>query len=162
VMEVAHRVLAAGAPDVPPTRAVRQTGERPQYTQVGPDDLVDAAANAARSATGAGTVAIVAAPELHDGLVAALADEGAVADTVEALDAPIAVLTPTEVKGLEFDHVVVVEPSDLVTADAAGLRMLYVALTRATQRLVIVHAAPLPEPLAAGLSSLGGAPVAAS
>lgn len=162
VMEVAHRVLAAGAPDVPPTRAVRQTGERPQYTQVSPDDLVDAAANAARSATGAGTVAIVAAPELHDGLVAALADEGAVADTVEALDAPIAVLTPTEVKGLEFDHVVVVEPSDLVTADAAGLRMLYVALTRATQRLVIVHAAPLPEPLAAGLSSLGGAPVAAS
>jgi DNA helicase IV len=132
------------------------------FTRVSAEDLVDAAADAARSATGAGTVAIVAASELHDGLVAALADAGAVADTVEALDAPIAVLTPTDVKGLEFDHVVVVEPSDLVAADAAGLRMLYVALTRATQGLVIVHAAPLPDPLAAAASSLGGAPVAAS
>ena len=52
-----------------------------------------------------------------------------------------------DAKGLEFDHVVVVEPSRLVTPDRAGLRLLYVALTRATRRLVVVHAEPLPEAL---------------
>jgi superfamily I DNA/RNA helicase len=106
-------------------------------------------------------VAIVAPFDLHTELVEALADVGAVADSVDALDAAVAVLTPVDAKGLEFDHVVVVEPARLVSADAPGLRMLYVALTRATRRLVIVHSEPLPEALAAA-SALGGAPVAAS
>ncbi len=73
---------------------------------------------------------------------------GAVADVAEALDSPVAVLSATGAKGLEFDHVIVVEPSRLVTPDAAGLRLLYVALTRATRHLVVVHAGPLPEALA--------------
>ncbi len=51
------------------------------------------------------------------------------------------------VKGLEFDSVVVVEPSRIVSESAQGLRALYVALTRATRRLSIVHAESLPEPL---------------
>jgi DNA helicase IV len=57
------------------------------------------------------------------------------------------VLTGLDSKGLEFDHVVVVEPGRLVAADQAGLRLLYVVLTRATRRLVVVHAEPLPEAL---------------
>ena len=61
--------------------------------------------------------------------------------------APIAVLTALDSKGLEFDHVVVVEPSQLVAPDRSGLRLLYVVLTRATRRLVVVHADPLPEAL---------------
>ena len=52
------------------------------------------------------------------------------------------------VKGLELDGVVVVEPSRIVTEEQQGLRALYVALTRATKRLVIVHAEPLPDALA--------------
>ena len=56
--------------------------------------------------------------------------------------------SPTEAKGLEFDHVVVVEPSRLVTADRAGLRLLYVTITRTTKTLTVVHAEPLPEGLA--------------
>jgi DNA helicase IV len=52
-----------------------------------------------------------------------------------------------DAKGLEFDHVVVVEPAELVAADRAGLRMLYVTLTRATQDLAVVHSQPLPEAL---------------
>ena len=160
VMDVAHRVLAAGAPDVPPTRAVRRTGEAPRFEHVNADRVVDAVATAARSVAGQGTVAVVAAPEQHDALVEALADVGAVAGSVEALDAPIAVLTPIDAKGLEFDHVVVVEPARLVTDDTPGLRMLYVVLTRATQRLFVIHSEPLQEPLAA--VTLDGAPVAAS
>jgi DNA helicase IV len=53
------------------------------------------------------------------------------------------------VKGLEFDSVVVVEPRRIVEAEPHGLRRLYVVLTRAVSRLVIVHAEPLPEQLAA-------------
>jgi DNA helicase IV len=79
--------------------------------------------------------------------VAALADLGAVAGTADALDAPVAVLDATTAKGLEFDHVVVVEPARLVTADRAGLRLLYVTITRATQTLAIVNAGALPEGL---------------
>ena len=79
--------------------------------------------------------------------MSALRDAGAVAGTVEALDAPVAVLDAVDAKGLEFDHVVVVEPAGLVSPDAVGLRLLYMALTRATRRLVVVHARPLPEAL---------------
>jgi DNA helicase IV len=148
VMDVAHHVLAAGAPGVEPTRAVRTTGEHPEFRRVDHGALVAAAAEGARRVAGEGTVAVVAPLDLHDEIVDALGDLDVVADSVEALDAEIAVLTPMDVKGLEFDHVVVVEPAQLVSADAAGLRMLYVTLTRATRRLVVVHAEPLPDALA--------------
>jgi DNA helicase IV len=72
---------------------------------------------------------------------------GAVADSPAALDAPIGVFDAFDAKGLEFDHVVVVEPAELVASDRAGLRMLYVTLTRATQTLAVVHKLPLPEAL---------------
>ena len=55
-------------------------------------------------------------------------------------------LTPREAKGLEFDHVVVVEPA-LIAAHEQGLRELYVALTRPTKTLVVVHGQPLPAAL---------------
>ena len=51
------------------------------------------------------------------------------------------------VKGLELDAVVVVEPSQIVSYQEHGLRALYVALTRSTQRLSVVHHADLPESL---------------
>ena len=54
-------------------------------------------------------------------------------------------LTPRESKGLEFDHVVVVEPALIVEEGGdSGLRELYVALTRPTKTLIVVHARPLP------------------
>jgi DNA helicase IV len=60
----------------------------------------------------------------------------------------IEILTPREAKGLEFDHVVVVEPA-LIAEEGGerGLRELYVALTRPTKTLVVVHARPLPDGL---------------
>ncbi len=66
----------------------------------------------------------------------------------EALDADVAVLTVTEAKGLEFDAVVVVEPARILAESPRGASDLYVALTRATQRLCVVHTGPLPEVLA--------------
>ena len=49
------------------------------------------------------------------------------------------------VKGLELDATVVVEPAAIVAEEAQGLRALYVALTRSTKRLALVHARPLPD-----------------
>jgi superfamily I DNA/RNA helicase len=106
-----------------------------------------AAASAREAVSRRGTTAVIAPPELHDALVAVLADLGAMADRAEAIDAPVAVLAAVDAKGLEFDHVIVVEPARLVTADPPGLRLLYVTLTRATRDLTVVHSAALPEAL---------------
>ena len=59
----------------------------------------------------------------------------------------ITVLKPRHAKGLEFDHVVVVEPADIVAGGSDGYRRLYVALTRATQTLKVIHSGELPGPL---------------
>jgi DNA helicase IV len=57
----------------------------------------------------------------------------------------VTVVPVSVVKGLELDGVVVVEPAAIVDAEQQGLRALYVALTRSTRRLTIVHARPLPD-----------------
>ena len=161
IMSVAHRVLSAASPGTPPTRSVRQSGQEPRFVRVGRDGLVDGLADAARrSAAAGGTVAVVARPALHTALVDALADVGARAGTADALDAPVAVLDAPAMKGLEFDHVVVSDPSSLVPDEPAGLRLLYVALTRATRTLTVVYADALPEALSA--AALPGAAIAAS
>ena len=67
--------------------------------------------------------------------------------TRTGLDAPVTLVPVGLVKGLELDAVVVVEPSRIVREEPQGLRALYVALTRATRHLAIVHAEPLPEAL---------------
>ncbi|MCZ7525334.1 MAG: ATP-binding domain-containing protein [Acidimicrobiia bacterium] len=158
IMAVADLVLAAAAPGVERSRAVRSTGVDPCFERTDPTDVVGAAATRAREAVrGEGTVALVAPEPLHRELVEALADVGAVAGTAEAIDAPVAVLAALDVKGLEFDHVVVVEPARLAPPTAAGLRTLYMVLTRATQRLSVVFSAPLPEALAPPLAATPGA-----
>ena len=149
IMTLADRFVAAAAPGVQPARSVRSTGRQPQFlARDGAADLVAVAADAARSnKSDGGTTAVIAPHDLHDELVALLADLGAVAGSADAIDAPVAVIDASDAKGLEFDHVVVVEPARLVTPDASGLRLLYTALTRATQTLTVAHAAPLPEAL---------------
>lgn len=146
IMTVAARVLAAAAPGVEPPRSVRNTGVEPRFVRG--DDLVGVVRAQARSAVDAGgRVAVVVTSGRHREIEGALADLGA-ASGPNAIDAPVAVLAPIEIKGLEFDHVLVVEPGELVAPDAAGLRLLYVTLTRATRQLVVVHTDTLPEALA--------------
>jgi DNA helicase IV len=154
VMDVANHLLAVAAPDVTPTRAVRSTGRAPEFVRVAHGDLVQAAAaQARRGAAEEGTVAVVAPARLVPALVAELADIGARASGNEALDAPVAVLGADEVKGLEFDVVVVVEPAELAAEGGGerpmtvGLRRLFVAVTRSTRHLAVVHAGDLPPGL---------------
>ena len=99
----------------------------------------------------AGSIAIVVPTDDGERFRAAI--EQAASDpsgiSAEGSDAPV-VIGDQEVHGLEFDHVIVVEPEQIVGADGAlGLRRLYVALTRCTKSLTVVHHDPLPEPLAA-------------
>jgi DNA helicase IV len=168
IVETANRLLAVAAPHVAPTQAVRTTGRYPRV--VASTDLVGTTAAEVRAllARGSGdegnppgTISVVVPFGLRGSVTAALADAGAVSASVDALDAPVAVLAPDEAKGLEFDAVVVVEPAALVreagaghspdgdgdVAYRAGLRSLFVALTRATSHLVLVHRDPLPAPL---------------
>jgi DNA helicase IV len=97
-----------------------------------------------------GRVAVLAPVERVAELRARLLPDAA--DGVEPsaepdLDAPVVVLPVSAAKGLEFDAVVLVEPAELLAESPRGLNDLYVALTRATQRLAVVHAAPLPSVL---------------
>jgi DNA helicase IV len=148
VMDVASRLLSVAAPTVEPSQSVRTTGEQPRFVAAGSDQLVSIAALEARDAYArTGTIAVIAPPALHDAITGQLADLNAVSGGADALDAAIAVLDPTEAKGLEFDHVVVVEPKALITPDRAGLRLLYVTITRTTKTLTVVHADGLPEGL---------------
>ena len=148
IMEVANRLLSAASPTVEPSRSVRSTGEWPRFLAVDGSAVAPTASDVARHAsTRGGKVALIAPASMHSELVALLSDLGASNDPALALDSPIAVLDATDAKGLEFDHVVVVEPAALVNTDRAGLRLLYVTITRATKTLTVVHADPLPEAL---------------
>jgi len=65
----------------------------------------------------------------------------------------VTLLPASLAKGLEYDHVVVVEPAQIVAAEPRGLNRLYVVLTRAVSRLSLIHREPLPAPL--GLIATG-------
>jgi UvrD-like helicase C-terminal domain len=97
-----------------------------------------------------GTVAVIVPPSLFNPVAQALYSSGITYGHVGrgALDETVTLLTIEDAKGLEFDSVTVVEPHRIVNETPQGLRALYVAFTRATQRLVIVHSEALPAPLA--------------
>ncbi|HEX7169001.1 MAG TPA: hypothetical protein VF230_18630, partial [Acidimicrobiales bacterium] len=109
-----------------------------------------AAARAAAALAGSadvGTVAVIAEESLHPALRPALdASDATRRRGVETLDDPVALLSPASSKGLEFDGVVIVEPGQIVSSGAAGMFALYIAVTRTTNRLHVVHTGALPAP----------------
>jgi len=150
VLVLANRLLPALGVDVPEAVSLRRDGELSIIGVPAPSD-VDAAMLVEVTAALAheGSVAVIAADAAVDRLRAHLAAAGlhtATADDVET-EARVTVVPATIVKGLEYDHVVVVEPADIVAAEPRGLHRLYVVLTRAVSRLSVVHARPLPAPL---------------
>jgi DNA helicase IV len=148
---LAARVLRETGVQVDPPRAVRDTGEDPVVVSVEPAALVREVVRivaAERAIIGAGRLLVVCPREIADEIKGQFADDQTAATKAyDALDRPVAVLTAGEIHGLEFDAVVVVEPALLAGDAARGMRALYVALTRTTRRLAIVHSAPLPPAL---------------
>ena len=155
VMDLAASVLAAARPGATPPKSLRSAGVPPTVRKVRPGRLVTAAvaaAGAERAVVDSGTVAVIAPVALVASVRATAEQDAATAQAgAELLDGPVSVLSLAEAKGLEFDSVVLAEPSALVDEAADGLAALYVALTRTTTRLVIVHERPLPKPLHAAL-----------
>ncbi|MGA9276983.1 ATP-binding domain-containing protein, partial [Ilumatobacter sp.] len=84
-------------------------------------------------------------PELSEALTAGGIEHGTATRT--GLDSGVTLVPVSVVKGLELDGVIVVEPSRIVSETEHGMRSLYVALTRSTQRLTVVHADDLPAPM---------------
>jgi DNA helicase IV len=153
VMAVAADVLRAIDPALEPPTSVRDSGTPPVAVRVDGDDLAGAVAKAAADATAAaegGTVGVLAPPSVYAQVLAAVRDELPDQTAGEPLEAQVSVLTVTAAKGLEFDQVVLVEPALVVEGpDTNGLRDLYVAMTRPTQQLTVVHTRDLPPVLAA-------------
>ena len=148
IMAVADRVLAAAVPGARPPRSVRSTGATPRFVRSEPAGLAACVAEVteAQAATG-GTIAVVCADSQRDALAEALRAAGVdFGDaTSRGLTAPVTLVDVGLVKGLEFDVVIVVSPTRLVSESPQGPRSLYVALTRATRRLVVVHDEDLPS-----------------
>jgi hypothetical protein len=153
IMAVAAQVLAAVDPGADSPSSVRDSGEAPLAHRVQPGDelatVVSDVVEKARAAVGEGKLAVLTAPASYDAVLGSLrARFGSEVGTGAAgLDAPVALLQIGEAKGLEFDAVVLAEPSEWLVEGDRGLRDLYVALTRATQRLDVVHTGELPAVL---------------
>jgi DNA helicase IV len=131
IMTVAGALLAEFAPGVTPPESVRACGVQPWSMRVTEDELLNAIEEfVAAEATRVGTSVVIGPP--------------GVPGTVPA----------SQTKGLEFDAVLVVQPERIIADGPRGAAELYVALTRATQRLGIVHVGPLPQALT-GLASHG-------
>ncbi|HLG00039.1 MAG TPA: ATP-binding domain-containing protein [Acidimicrobiia bacterium] len=155
VAAFAARVLALANPRLSPPASVRSVADSLVFVEAAVNDagLGEPAATealAARERLGDGIAGVIVAPSsLEPARAAVEARLGralpALGDPT-ALDAPIAVMTPALSKGLEFDVVVVADPG--AVADELGWGALYVACTRATQRLIVVHPPgwALPEP----------------
>ncbi|MCB5180662.1 HelD family protein [Streptomyces antimicrobicus] len=152
IVGAAAGVLAAIHPEIEAARAVRASGEEPWRERVPAGELAARLAERVRqeaAAVGAGRLAVLVPAtdlaRLADVVRRAVPDAswGPEAD----LDRGTVVLTPRQAKGLEFDAVLLVEPGSVLESSARGLGDLYVALTRATRRLGVVHTGEIPAVL---------------
>jgi len=146
IMALAADVLAAVAPGELPPESVREEGVSPRAVSglaavpgVVKEELAEMGAEIGQG----GRLAVIAPGNRIAELARAL-PEAVPGDQTEVLDAPVALLTVGQAKGLEFDRVVLADPAGILDQSPAGGHDLYVAITRATHRLTIVHDAPLP------------------
>jgi DNA helicase IV len=150
ILDLANRLLPVAAPGVAPARSVRPDGDAPDVHPCDPAELVEIVAGHAEVlAREFATVAVIASSARIAEVRAAVEARGI--DCAEpgevAPDRPVVVLPPRLAKGLEFDAVIVVEPAEIVDEAPQGVRLLFVALTRAVAHLAVAHARPLPEVL---------------
>jgi DNA helicase IV len=142
VVELANRLLKVLPVDVPQTTSFRTDGEL-TITRV--TDLESACVDAVRRALEQeGSIGIIAA----DARIARLTLDGIEVTTPDH-DGRVTVVPASLAKGLEYDHVIVLEPAEIIRSEPRGMNRLYVALTRAVSRLDVLHSEDLPPELAA-------------
>ena len=164
IMELANKVMEVATPTLRAPQSVRVGDAAPRIVRAGEPDGRHGA-----NGDGAGGLAATVADEVRtvtvespdaslgviapDGLIDELSEHLTAAGinhgtaTRTGLDEGVTLVPVSVVKGLELDAVIVVEPARIVAETEYGMRSLYVALTRPTQRLTVVHADELPEPL---------------
>ncbi|MEU6377000.1 UvrD-helicase domain-containing protein [Streptomyces sp. NPDC046909] len=131
IAELAAKVLALAMPGSESPKAVRSTGVQPRFTVVRDSLAASVREEAARLLDRVdGTIGVVVAMQRREEAARWLTGLG---DRVVALGS-------LEAKGLEYDATIVVSPAEIADESPAGLRVLYVALTRATQQLTVVSA----------------------
>ena len=145
IMAVAADVLAAVAPDEQPPESVREEGAAPRAVR-GLGHAPEVVAGELAEMGDGGRLAVIAPTARITELARAL-PAAVPGDQAEVLDAPVALLTVGQAKGLEFDRVVLVDPAGILAQSPAGGHDLYVALTRATHRLTVVYDGELPASL---------------
>lgn len=152
-MALAARVLAIAAPELKPPRSIREDGSEPRVVASSSrDGLLDAVVATTLEeleAVGVGSVAVISPGSLLSEVADALERAGIEFGraTRHGLNQQVTLVPVQLVKGLELDASVVVEPTAIVEEEPQGMRALYVALTRATKRLALVHHRELPEAL---------------
>ncbi|MFF9759440.1 MULTISPECIES: HelD family protein [Streptomyces] len=144
IAELASKVLALAMPGSPSPSAVRSTGVEPRFSVAGGPLGETVRAEAARLLDRVdGTVGVVVAMQRRE----------EARRWLDGLGDRVVALGSLEAKGLEYDATIVVSPAEIADESPAGLRVLYVALTRATQQLTVVSA-DRDEPDAAGVPDL--------
>jgi DNA helicase IV len=161
ILDYASRLLPAIAPGLGPARSLRADADSLAVIAAAPDELgALVAAGCATALERPGSVAVICADAQLTEVAAALATAGLAFEVLGATessapgDGRLTIVPVTLAKGLEFDHVVLVEPGRIATGEAYGLRRLYVALTRAVSRLTVFHSQPLPAELLLGTVDL--------
>jgi hypothetical protein len=151
-MAVGADVLSAIDPSLQPPRSVRSAGVEPWARRVRPGALAEeliAAVRREAAEAGDGRIGVLVpagrVEELGAALVAAM-PEAAVGEQPDLLNR-VTLMTVKQAKGLEFDAVLVVEPHQILAESPRGLSDLYVAVTRATRRLGVLHTEDLPKEL---------------
>jgi DNA helicase IV len=151
MMSLAARVLTLAAPQLKPPQSVRQDGQPPRVVRAH-DDLAARVVDVVRGEVDHsedGNIAVICPASLVAPISAAFDAAGLEYGraTRRGLDSQVAVVPVGLVKGLEVDSAVVVEPARIISEEVQGTRALYVALTRATKRLSVVHYEALPAVL---------------
>ncbi|GHF54744.1 HelD family protein [Streptomyces morookaense] len=144
IAELAAKVLALAMPGMEAPRAVRSTGLEPRFTVAGPE----LGASVRREA-----LHLLADVDGTVGVVVPMGRRAEAREWVAGLGDRVVVLGSLEAKGLEYDATLVVSPAEIADESPAGLRVLYVALTRATQRLTVLSG-ERDDPDAAGVPDL--------
>ena len=149
ILDYASTLLEVIAPELRPASSLRADPGALDLTRVPAASLGGALVTACRQACARpGSVAVIAAdpqvPELGRAL-----DRAGLGYGTPGTDATLTLVPVTLAKGLEYDHVIVVEPARIAGAEARGLQRLYVALTRAVSRLTVLYSEPLPAAPAA-------------
>jgi DNA helicase IV len=133
IFAYASDVIRAEVPDADIPTAVRETGVDPLITSADAAGIPDAAAAAVEALRGEvkGSIAVIAPARWLDSLRKLTGDSSGRVNVVD----------PMSTKGLEYDATVIVDPAEITAESPGGIRVLYVALTRAAHRMTVLQLA---------------------